>query len=284
MATSGSMSRSSREQLKAIGRHSLLLVWTFVALFPLFWIFFMSLKPPGKALQIPPDWIFLPTIYNYIQLVQNAAFMSALANSLISVSTSVVIVLLIGVPGAYVLSRYDIPKKPDILIWILSSRMLPPIAVVIPFFVIFRTFNLYDTLAGLVFMYVTINLALVVWVMKAFFDGIPASLEEAARVDGATRSQAFRKVVLPSAFPGIISVAIISFIFAWIELLFSLILTNNRAVTVSLAVYSFIGSRQIEYAMLAAASTTMILPILVLLILANRYLAAGLSFGVVLKE
>lgn len=284
MAAGTSPSRSSRDRLKAVGRHVVLLVWSFIALFPLYWVVMMSLKPPGSALELPPDWVFLPTVYNYIQLVQNPSFVSAYTNSLISVSASVVLVLLIGVPGAYVLSRYDVPKKPDVLIWILSSRMLPPIAVVIPFFVIFRTFNLYDTLIGLVFMYTTINVSVVVWVMKAFFDGIPQSLEEAARVDGATPSQAFRKVVLPSALPGIISVAIISFIFAWIELLFSLVLTNNRAVTVSLAVYNFIGSREIEYAMLAAAAMSMILPVLVFLVVANRYLASGLSFGVVLKE
>ncbi len=272
------------ERAKAVGRHAVLLAWTFVCLAPLGWLAFMSLKPPGKALELPPKWVFLPTVYNYIELANDPSFVTAFTNSVVSVTASVIIVLAIGIPGAYVLSRYDVPKKPDVLIWILSSRMLPPIAVVIPFFVIFRAFNLYDTIVGLVFMYVTINVALVVWVMKAFFDGIPQSLEEAAMVDGATRSQAFRKVVLPSALPGIISVAIISFIFAWIELLFSLILTNNRATTLSLAVYSFIGSRNIEWSMLAAASMTMILPVLLLVVVANRYLASGLSFGAVLKE
>jgi multiple sugar transport system permease protein len=270
--------------LKEVGRHAVLILWTVIALSPLAWIAFMSLKPPGQAIVLPPDWIFLPTVYNYLQLIGDPAFVSAYANSLISVSASVVLVLLIGVPGAYVLSRYDVPKKPDVLIWILSSRMLPPVAVVIPFFVIFRTFNLYDTLIGLVFMYITINISVVVWVMKSFFDGIPESLEEAAMVDGATRSQSFRKVVLPSAIPGIISVAVISFIFAWIELLFSLVLTNNRAVTISLQVYTFIGSRDIQYSMLAAASMAMIIPVLIFLVAANRYLASGLSFGVVLKE
>lgn len=271
-------------RLKEVGRHAVLVLWTVIALFPLAWIAFMSLKPPGEAIDLPPDWIFLPTVYNYLQLIGDPAFVSAYANSLISVSVSVVLVLLIGVPGAYVLSRYDVPRKPDVMIWILSSRMLPPVAVVIPFFVIFRTFNLYDTLIGLVFMYITINISVVVWVMKSFFDGIPESLEEAAMVDGATRSQAFRKVVLPSAIPGIISVAVISFIFAWIELLFSLVLTNNQAVTISLQVYTFIGSRDIQYSMLAAASMAMIIPVLIFLVVANRYLAAGLSFGVVLKE
>jgi multiple sugar transport system permease protein len=192
--------------------------------------------------------------------------------------------LLIGVPAAYVLSRYDIPMERDVLVWILSSRMLPPIAVVLPFFIIFRAFNLFDTRIGMVLMYISINLSLVVWVMKAFFDGIPETLEEAAHVDGATQFQAFRKVVLPAAKPGIFSVGIISFIFAWIELLFGLVLTSFNAVPVTLYVYSFIGSRSIDWSMLAAASTAMIVPVAVFLVLVNKYLAAGLSFGVVIKE
>ncbi len=276
--------RQTRARLKEAGRHAVLLVWSFIVLFPLYWIVSMSLKPPSEALKLPPQWVFLPTVYNYIQLAQQSSFVSALENSVLMVSASVLLVLIIGVPGAYVLSRYDFSKKPDVMIWILSSRMLPPIAVVIPFFVLFQKFHLFDTRIGMVFMYVTINISLVVWVMKAFFDGIPESLEEAAMVDGATRFQAFRKVILPSALPGVISVAIISFIFAWIELLFSLILTNQHAITVTMQVYKFIGVRKIEWGMLAAASTTVILPILIFVVLVNRYLASGLSFGVVLKE
>ncbi|WP_425499613.1 carbohydrate ABC transporter permease [Halogeometricum luteum] len=277
-------SKDTRNRLAAVGRHAALLLWTVVVLFPLYWIVSMSLKPPREAISLPPDWVFLPTVFNYLRLVQESSFIAAFANSLFMVTASVILVLLIGVPAAYVLSRYDIPKQRDVLVWILSSRMLPPIAVVIPFFVIFRSLNLYDTRIGMIFMYVTINISLVVWVMKAFFDGIPEALEEAARVDGATRFQGFRKVVLPAAKPGIFSVAIISFIFAWIELLFGLVLTNNRAVTVSMQVYQFIGVRQIEWGLLAAASTAVILPVLVFVVAVNKYLAAGLSFGVVIKE
>ncbi|WP_433633378.1 carbohydrate ABC transporter permease [Halomicrococcus sp. NG-SE-24] len=277
-------SKETRERLVEGGRHALLLVWSFIVLFPIYWIVSMSLKPPREAIALPPDWIFLPTVYNYLQLLQQSDFVAAFANSLFMVSTSVIAVLLIGVPAAYVLSRYDIPKERDVLVWILSSRMLPPIAVVIPFFVIFRALNLFDTRIGMIFMYITINISLVVWVMKAFFDGIPETLEEAARVDGATQFQGFRKVVLPAAKPGIFSVAIISFIFAWIELLFGLVLTNNNAVTVSMQVYQFIGVRQIQWGLLAAASTAVIIPVLVFVVAVNRYLAAGLSFGVVIKE
>jgi len=276
--------QTTRERLVETGRHAALLVWSFVVLFPLYWVASMSLKPPSQAIAIPPDWVYLPTVYNYIQLLQQSDFVMAFANSVFMVSASVVLVLLLGVPAAYVLSRYDIPKQRDVLVWILSSRMLPPVAVVIPFFVIFRALNLYDTRIGMIFMYVTINISLVVWVMKAFFDGIPETLEEAARVDGATQFQAFRKVILPAAKPGIFSVAIISFIFAWIELLFSLVLTNNNAVTVTMQVYQFIGVRQIEWGMLAAATMATIVPVAVFVILVNKYLAAGLSFGVVIKE
>ncbi|EFW94039.1 sugar ABC transporter permease protein [Haladaptatus paucihalophilus DX253] len=276
--------KDTREKIVSVVRHAILLTWSFVVLFPLYWLASMSLKPPGQANTLPPDWVFLPTVYNYLQLFQRSKFVTAFGNSLIMVAASVVLVLLIGVPAAYVLSRYDIPMERDVLVWILSSRMLPPIAVVLPFFFIFRNLNLFDTRIGMVLMYVSINLSLVVWVMKAFFDGIPVTLEEAARVDGATRFQGFRKVVLPAAKPGIYSVAIISFIFAWIELLFGLVLTNSKAVPVTLYVYSFIGSRSIEWSMLAAASMAMIIPVAVFLILVNKYLAAGLSFGVVLKE
>lgn len=278
------LSKSDRERLVSIGRHAVLLAWSFVVLFPLYWIFSMSLKPPSEAIALPPDWVFLPTVYNYVQLLQQSSFIAAFANSVFMVSASVIVVLLIGVPAAYVISRYDVPYQRDVLVWILSSRMLPPVAVVFPFFIIFRALNLFDTRIGMIFMYVTINISLVVWVMKAFFDGIPETLEEAAHVDGATQFQAFRKVVLPAAKPGIFSVAIISFIFAWIELLFSLVLTNDTAVTVTMEVYQFIGVRQIEWGMLAAATTATILPVLVLIIAVNKYLAAGLSFGVVIKE
>ena len=278
------LDKETRETLVTVIRHAILLTWSFIVLFPLYWLASMSLKPPGQANALPPDWIFLPTVYNYIQLVQQSEFVTAFANSLFMVSASVVLVVLIGVPAAYVLSRYDIPMERDVLVWILSSRMLPPIAVVLPFFFIFRALNLFDSRIGMVLMYISINLSLVVWVMKAFFDGIPETLEEAARVDGATQFQGFMKVVLPAAKPGIFSVAIISFIFAWIELLFGLVLTSFEAVPVTLFVYSFIGSRSIEWGMLAAASTAMIVPVVIFLIAVNKYLAAGLSFGVVIKE
>jgi multiple sugar transport system permease protein len=284
--TTGSqwLDKATQETIGRLVRHAVLLVWSLIVLFPLYWLASMSLKPPGEANSLPPDWIFLPTVYNYIQLAQSGEFLTAFANSVVMVSASVVLVLLIGVPAAYVLSRYDIPMERDVLVWILSSRMLPPIAVVIPFFVIFQALGLFDSRIGMVLMYVSINLSLVVWVMKAFFDGVPETLEEAARVDGATQFPGVRTVVLPAANPGICSVAIISFIFAWIELLFGLVLTSFKAVPVTLFVYSFIGSRSIEWGMLAAASTAMILPVVIFLIAVNKYLAAGLSFGVVIKE
>lgn len=274
----------TRETLKTIGRHTVLLLYTVISLFPIYWIVSISLRTGSDAISIPPQFLFMPEFGNYSRLLGNSAFIESLTNSLISVSASVILVLAIGVPAAYAISRYDFPREPDILIWILSTRMLPPVAVVIPFFILFRQFNLYDTLPGLTIMYITINISIVVWVMKAIFDNIPPSLEEAAMIDGATRFQAFRRVVLPSAKAGIMASAIISFIFAWIDLLFALVLTSNNAPTAPLFVYSFIGSRQIEWGMLAASSTAVFIPVLVFIILMNRYLATGLSFGVAAKE
>jgi multiple sugar transport system permease protein len=278
------LSRDGQERLVTVVRHALLLVWTAIALFPLYWMFAMATRPVQQSLELPPTWIFVPTLQNFAMLTERGDFLQGLQNSLIIVSGSVVLVLMIGVPAAYAVSRYDIPRERDVLVWILSSRMLPPVAVMIPFLLIFQQFDLFDTIPGMILIYGTINISIVVWVMKAFFDGIPESLEEAAMVDGATRSQALRKVILPAALPGIIAVAIISFIFAWIELLFALVLTSTNAITAPMTVYQFIGTRRIEWGMLAAASVVVVLPILFGLIAVNKYLASGLSFGVVLKE
>jgi len=275
---------SPRELLRIGLRHAVLGLYSVVVLFPILWVVSMSLKPKSALLKMPPQIIFIPTLENYVQLSQQTGFIDALFNSIFMVSVSVVLVLLVGVPAAYSLSRYEFRYERDILIWILSTRMLPPIAVVIPFFVLFRTFNLYDSYIGMIIMYMTINISLVVWVMKSFFDGIPSTLEEAAMIDGATRTQALVKVIIPTAFPGIIAVSIISFIFAWIELIFSLILTTDKATTAPLQLYQYIGVRNIEWGMLAAASTLLFLPVLALVLLVNDHLASGLSFGVTLKE
>lgn len=274
----------TRATLRTIGRHAALVAYALISLFPIYWIVSISLRTGENAISIPPEFLFVPDFGNYVRLLQDSGFLGALMNSVISVTASVVLVLLIGIPAAYAISRYDFPREPDILIWILSSRMLPPVAVVIPFFILFRQFNLYDSLPGLTLMYITINISIVVWVMKAIFDNLPPSLEEAAMVDGATRFQAFRKVVLPSAKSGIMASGVISFIFAWIDLLFALVLTSNEAATAPLQVYSYIGSRQVEWGMLAAASTAVFIPVLLFIVVMNRYLATGLSFGVAAEE
>jgi len=278
------VSRDTQERIVTVVRHAVLLVWTAVALFPFYWMFALATRPVQLSLELPPTWIFVPTFENFAMLAEQSDFLLGLRNSLLIVTGSVLFVLAIGVPAAYVISRYDIPHERDVLVWILSSRMLPPVAVIIPFFLIFQRFDLFDSLLGMTLIYGTINISIVVWVMKAFFDGIPESLEEAAMVDGATRTQALRKVVLPAALPGIFSVAIISFIFGWIELLFALVLTSTDAITAPMTVYQFIGARRIEWGMLAAASVVVVMPILIGLIAVNKYLASGLSFGVVLKE
>jgi multiple sugar transport system permease protein len=269
-----------RDRVKTVGRHAVLLIYTGISLFPIYWIFTMSLKTGNQAVAMPPRFIFTPSVANYATLLQQNEFLDAVFNSVVSVTASVALVLAIGVPAAYALSRYDFPRERDVLIWILSTRMLPPVAVVIPFFILFRRFNLYDSIPGLTLMYITINISIVVWVMKAIFDNIPPSLEEAAMIDGATRIQAFLRVVLPSAKSGILASAVISFIFAWIDLLFALVLTTDKAATAPLEVYSFIGSRQIEWGLLAASSTAVFIPVLVFIVAMNRYLARGLSFGI----
>lgn len=282
--TSRRGSRLTESYRSIAARNAILIGYAVICLFPILWILSMSVKPPKLTNNVPPVLVYSPTLANYARLFDRPAFMNALWNSVVIVVVAVAITLLIGVPAGYALSRYPFRRKRDILIWVLSSRMLPPVAVVVPFFILYRKLNLYDTRIGLIVMYITINISIVVWVMKAFFDGIPESLEEAAMVDGATRTQAIVRIVLPAAVPGIIAVAVISFIFGWIEFLFSLMLTTQKAVTAPIQVYQFIGAREIDWGMLAAASSLVFVPLLALIVAVNRFLAAGLSFGVVLKE
>jgi multiple sugar transport system permease protein len=278
------VSNDTRKRIKAVTRHVILTGYAVISLFPIYWIFTISLRTGNSAISIPPEFIFVPDFGNYVTLLSDDTFVETLFNSILSVTSSVLLVLTIGVPAAYAISRYNFPREPDILVWILSTRMLPPVTVVIPFFILFRQFNLYDSIVILTLMYIRINVSIVVWVMKAIFDNLPPSLEEAGMIDGATRFQAFVKIVLPSAKAGIMASAVISFIYAWIDLLFALVLTSSNAATAPLYVYSFFSFRQIEWGMLAAASTAVFIPVLVFIVLMNRYLATGLSFGVATGE
>ncbi len=269
-------------RLLAIGLRRLVLaafaVW---CLFPVYWLATMSLKAPVDAAARDPSFLFRPILDNYRAVLADPAVWGYFADSAVVALGSTALVLAVGVPAAYALGRYRFRGAADFGFWVLSTRMTPPVAVLIPFYVLYVNTGLVDTRAGLILAHVALNLSIAVWLMKGFFEELPPELEEAAMVDGATRWRAFRDVVMPVALPGIAAVAILSFLFSWNEFLFSLVLAGSSVRTVPLGLYSFIGYQQIDWGSLSASAVLMLMPVLLILVLFGRQLVRGLTMGAV---
>lgn len=247
---------------------------------PVAWLFIMSFKAPTDIFAGVSKAFFVPTLENY-RNVLDRTFLTSFLNSTITSVVSTALSLLIGVPGAYVLARAGVGRTRWISICILATRMIPPVAFTIPYFLIYRHVGLLDTLAGLIIIYITFNLALVVWLMRNFFEGIPVSLEEAAFIDGATRWQAFRYIVLPLCKPALVTTAILCFLYSWNDFFFALILTRNNAVTAPLQVINFLNYEGWEWGNIAAGGILIMLPVLLFSVLLRRYLVAGMTAGAV---
>jgi len=254
---------------------------TLMSLFPIFWIAITSFKTDVEAVAMPPKWFFRPIYQNYIEAFIEKGFVGNFLNSIIIACVSIFIVLLVGVPAAYSLARFNFRGKRDIAFWILSTRMAPPITFLIPFFLMFRTLGLNDTLLGLIILHITINLALVIWMMRGFFQEIPVEIEEAAMVDGCSPFQTFFKITVPIAITGIFATAILSFIFSWNELMFAIVLSSNKAVTAPAAIYNFIGYYEVRWGVLCAASIIVLVPVMVFILLVQKNLIRGLTFGAI---
>ncbi|MCX6090277.1 MAG: carbohydrate ABC transporter permease [Candidatus Atribacteria bacterium] len=272
--------RKKRVGGKILKRIAIAIV-TLLSLFPIAWIVLTSLKTDVEAVAMPPKWIFRPIYQNYIEALIEKGFLENFLNSVIVACVSIFIVLLVGVPAAYSLARFSFRGKKDIAFWILSTRMAPPITFLIPFFLMFRTLGLNDTLVGLIILHITINLALVIWMMRGFFQEIPVEVEEAAMVDGCSPLQAFFKISVPIASTGIFATAILSFIFSWNELMFAIVLSSNKAVTAPAAIYNFIGYYEVRWGVLCAASVIVLVPVMVFIMLVQKNLIRGLTFGAI---
>ena len=191
--------------------------------------------------------------------------------------------IVLGTMAAYAFSRFKVPLKDDLLFFILSTRMMPPIAVAIPIFLMFRQLGLNDTHAGMILLYTAINLSLAVWLIHGFIDEIPIEYEEAALVDGYTRFQAFYKVVLPQAATGIASTAIFCLIFAWNEYALAVLLTSGTAQTAPPFIPTIIGVGGQDWPAVAAAATIFLMPVMVFTVLLRKHLLRGITFGAVRK-
>ena len=252
----------------------------FLALAPFLWLLLMSFKTNAEIFKFPPRLFFDATFANYAAL-WTSDFRNSFSNSLIVGVVSTGLSLLIGVPAAYALSRWTSRGGGAITLWILASRMAPPIAFTIPYFLVYRHLELLDTLTGLIIIYLTFNLSLVIWMMRPFYDQLPRSLEEASWIDGATMWQGFTRIILPLSGPGLAATAILCFLFAWNDFFFALILTRTEAMTAPVAVVNFMNYEGWEWGRIAAGGTMIMLPVLVFSFVVRRYLVSGLTGGAI---
>jgi trehalose/maltose transport system permease protein len=266
-----------------------LLMWIAVVfivifcLFPFYWLVNVSLKTGtdlSNADLLPPS----PTLDNYDSIFKNGDFTSALRNSVIVTTVTTVLALIVGSFAAYALARLRFPRKFLILAVILSISTFPPIAIAAPIFKLWTEFGLYDTYIGLILPYLTFALPLAIYILTSFFKEIPKSLEEAALVDGATYFQAFRKVILPLAAPGLVTAGLLTAFFVWNEFLLAQTLTSSpKAFTVPVAVANFTGSQKFEIPLgtISAASVVITVPLVLAVIIFQKRIVAGMTAGAV---
>jgi multiple sugar transport system permease protein len=252
------------------------IVLLLLVLFPFGWLVQMSFRPNADIFGY--DLRFNPTFAHY-QALWKGAFPASFLNSMITSLASTVLALVIGVPASYALSRGGFRASRGIALWILATRMAPPIAFTIPFFLAYRFLGLSDTLIGLIIVYLTFNLALVIWMMQPYFDSVPRELEEAAWIDGCGVWQAFRQVTLPLSAPGLAATGVICFILSWNDFFYALVLTRTNASTAPVAIVNFIQYTGWEWGRIAAAGTLVMLPVVVFSILVRNYLVRGLAAG-----
>lgn len=272
--------RSGRRNLRA-GAARFLVIGLFVifVLAPLYWVVITSIKPSSDYLTVPPVWFpAQPTIVHYTAALFSYRGLQGLLNSLIVASASTVLSAAMGTMMAYSLARFNTGGQ-HLAFWVLSQRFLPPVAIVLPLFLLFRSWGLYDTHFGLIVAYTFMTLPLSVWMMYAYFRQLPKSLEEAALVDGLSRWQAFRMVAVPLAAPGIAATAVFVFIAVWTEFFFALILTSRYAFTLPTVFRAFLGFQGAQYGEACALATTSLVPSIILGILVQRHLVRGLTLG-----
>jgi multiple sugar transport system permease protein len=242
---------------------------------PVLWIVSISARHPRDTLS--RRWFTAPTLDNYrAVLTDDEAFTRGLANSAVVALGSTALALACGIPAAYALARFAFAGRPAFWRFVLSTRVAPPAALVIPFYVLYFELGLLDTLTGLILLHGAANTSLVIWMLRGFFEDVPVALEEAARLDGAGRLRTFFHVTLPLARPGVTATAILALLTSWNEFLFATMLTSSDTRTAPAAIAQYVTFRAVVWGKLAAASVLTALPIVLVVLLVQRHLVGGL--------
>jgi len=274
------MSKVKRRIITAIA-YILALLAIVATLFPIIWVFTISIKTQRDAFAMPPVWVFKPVWNNYISIWAEAGFARAYETSVVVTVVGVILALLVGMPAAYAMNRLPFRGKRALSIWLLISYMFPEFLFIIPMYVLYQKIGLYDTRLGLALVYQVFVLPFAIWLLRGFFADVPSDLEDAAQIDGCTRLETLRYVYLPLTAPGIAATAVLSAIWIWNELTIALALTFDSAKTVTVAVAGFRGYASIDWGGMTAASIVSILPMLIFAAFAQRYIVEGLTLGAV---
>jgi multiple sugar transport system permease protein len=255
-------------------------VWALAAALPVVWMALMMFKPEAIMFERPPVWIFTPTLA-HVDYVLAHGFLWNLVTSMLVAGASTVLVVVVGTPAAYALARFPLARRDDLLLFVLATRMAPPVALAIPFYLIYARVGLLDSYLGLVVAYLTFNLSFYIWVLWSFCRELPVELEEAARADGYPRGRVLLQVVLPLLRPGIIATAVLCFIFAWNEFLYAFMLGGKAVETLPVAVPKLITSQGVKWGELSIVGIVALAPVLAVVFLLQRHIVRGLTMGAV---
>lgn len=275
------------EHLHLFKRLNLLVIYVLVILAvllsisPIVYLVITSFKEPELTFAIPPVWSFTPTLQNYKEVFTSTDFSKYFLNSVIVALSTTAIALALGTLAAYGFSRFKFRGHFWLRMSTLIPQMLPPIAIVVPLYVLFSNLDWVDTRQALIISYLTFTIPLSIWMMMGFFDDVPIELEEAAMIDGCSRFGALLRVSLPLAIPGMAATAILAFLYCWNEFLYAVILTGRNARTLPVIITSFMTNKAVLWGRIAASGSLVLIPVLIFALLAQRYLVRGLARGAV---
>lgn len=280
-----------KNAIHTVIRYGLYGVFLFVILFPIYWIFTMSIKNYKDVIAFPPKFAFELTWENYQQLLFNGQsigsitqipdFIQYIINSSIISFSAVLLGMILGVPAAYVLGRETAKWSDGLAATFMSYRFAPELVVILPLFMFYKNLGFYDTYLGLILVHQLITLPLIIWIMRGYFREVPGEVEEAARIDGASEWTVFLKVMLPMVKSGLGSAMIIAFVFSWNNLLFGLIMSGGNTMPVTMGILQTMTFDQIKWGEMAAAAIVSSVPGIILAVFAQRFLVKGLTMGAI---
>ena len=268
---------------RALGRFLsvLTIILAILIFFPIFWMILTSFKSEADAFTFPPPLLFHPTLDQYEVALGQSGYFHYLLNTVIITSLSTLIAILLGVPAAYKLAYYPTKRSNFTLMWVMSTRMLPAVGVIVPLYIIFKVLHWFDSYHGLIVLYTAINLPLVIWMMRSFLQDLPYETIEASRIDGATLWQELMLVMLPMAVPGLVSTVLLCLIFTWNEFFIAFNLTITKVPPITVYIAGFKTSEGLFWAKMPAAATVSALPVIIAGWVAQRQMVRGLTAGAI---